>query len=185
MKPAGKYTSEGNGLQINKLDGMKRRITILLIVVLLIAALGSLCNKISYDPNFSMVDAMTGASKRKEREEKRTEENTPAETKEEWDYSLDRLALSEDDPKLSIVSVVDGKKEYRLLRANEKGDSREIVLLANSENADYLSSVQAVAVLLTEQGYTVSVRKYSETMFTSLAHAKKFDVIVIGEEVLQ
>ena len=42
---------------------MKRRLIIALVTVLIIAGFGALLNKISFDPDFSLVDALTGATK--------------------------------------------------------------------------------------------------------------------------
>lgn len=43
---------------------MKRRLIIALVTVLVIAAFGALLHKISFDPDFSLVDALTGATKK-------------------------------------------------------------------------------------------------------------------------
>lgn len=42
---------------------MKRRLIIALVTILIIAGFGALLNKISFDPDFSLVDALTGATK--------------------------------------------------------------------------------------------------------------------------
>lgn len=47
---------------------MKRRLIIALVTVLIIASFGALLNKISFDPDFSLVDALTGATKDDESE---------------------------------------------------------------------------------------------------------------------
>ena len=49
-------------------DQMKRRLIIALVTVLIIASFGTLLNKISFDPDFSLVDALTGATKDDESE---------------------------------------------------------------------------------------------------------------------
>lgn len=49
-------------------DQMKRRLIIALVTVLIIASFGALLNKISFDPDFSLVDALTGATKDDESE---------------------------------------------------------------------------------------------------------------------
>lgn len=49
---------------------MKRRFIIALVTVLVIASFGALLNKISFDPDFSLVDALTGATKDDDESEK-------------------------------------------------------------------------------------------------------------------
>ena len=49
-------------------DQMKRKLIIALVTVLIIASFGALLNKISFDPDFSLVDALTGATKDDESE---------------------------------------------------------------------------------------------------------------------
>ena len=49
---------------------MKRRLIIALATVLVIASFGALLNKISFDPDFSLVDALTGATKDDDESEK-------------------------------------------------------------------------------------------------------------------
>ena len=49
---------------------MKRRFIIALVTVLVIASCGALLNKISFDPDFSLVDALTGATKDDDESEK-------------------------------------------------------------------------------------------------------------------
>ena len=51
-------------------DQMKRRLIIALVPVLRIASFGALLNKISFDPDFSLVDALTGATKDDDESEK-------------------------------------------------------------------------------------------------------------------
>ena len=49
---------------------MKRSLIIALVTVLIIASFGTLLNKISFDPDFSLVDALTGATKDDDESEK-------------------------------------------------------------------------------------------------------------------
>ena len=51
-------------------DQMKRRLIIALVTVLIIASFGTLLNKISFDPDFSLNDALTGATKDNDEPEK-------------------------------------------------------------------------------------------------------------------
>ena len=51
-------------------DKMKRRLIIALVTVLIIASFGTLLNKISFDPDFSLIDALTGATKDDDESEK-------------------------------------------------------------------------------------------------------------------
>ena len=51
-------------------DQMKRRLIIALVTVLIIASFGTLLNKISFDPDFSLIDALTGATKDDDESEK-------------------------------------------------------------------------------------------------------------------
>ncbi len=161
---------------------MKRRIALLLVVVMCIAGFGELCNKISFDSTFSVIDALSGASKKKKKTEVQTETASEVENVDSWDYSMERLALPVESHDYKTVSLNDGDRIYYLLWSTQESNSQEIVMPAADENQDYLQSVQEASRLLMEQGYSVSIRNYTEIMFVSLAHAGKFDVVLIGEE---
>ncbi len=57
-----------------------------------------------------------------------------------------------------------------------------LVILSDKDNSDYTKAVRQVAAYYEDLGYSVEIRKYSETMMLSLAHAGHFDLFLLRKE---
>lgn len=153
---------------------IKRRLLILLASLLLVIAISTLLNRASFDPNFSVVDAISSATKRSHRSSSKTDTVTP------WGYSVDDLALP-DEAAYIEETVSAGNSSYVLLRKANLQDGT-LLILSDKDNRDYTKAIQQVAEYYEALGYTVEIREYSETMMLSLAHAEHFDVFLLREE---
>lgn len=154
---------------------LKRRLIILLASLLLVIGISTLLNRASFDPNFSVVDAISSATKRSHRSSSKTDTVTP------WGYSVDDLALP-DEAAYIEETVSAGNSSYVLLRKANLQDGT-LLILSDKDNRDYAKAVQQVVEYYEALGYTVEIREYSETMMLSLAHAEHFDLFLLREEV--
>lgn len=154
---------------------LKRRGLILLILLLCVVGFSSFLNRVSFDPNFSMVDAVSSASKRSHRKSASKSEDTAA-----WEYSTEELALPDTaEYEEEIIDTENGR--YVVLRKTELSKDT-LVLLSDKEDNDYAKAIRQVAKYYESSGYKVEIREYSEIMMLSLAHAEHFDVFVLREE---
>lgn len=149
---------------------IKHCILVIIIVFLTAGAISLFLNNLSFNPDFSLFDAMSGA----------TEKSHQVENEEsEWNYSRTDIQLS--DSKYTEKWITTGKSRYRILQKDS--DTKDIVILSDKENDDYQEAVGKVAGDLETKGYHVRIKKYSEIMMLSLAHAGHFDVFLMSEEV--
>lgn len=156
-------------------ENLQRRLILVLALLLLAGGLALLLNKASFDPNFSVLDAITGSTKRIHRES--DGENAA------WRYTREDLMLPE-EARCEETILDTGETRYRLLWNREsEGTSETIMLLSNREDSDYQRAVRNVTAALENQGYTVRCAAYGETMMLSRAHAGRFDVFILCEEV--
>ena len=153
---------------------LKRRFIILLASLLLVIGISALLNRASFDPNFSVVDAISSATKRSHRNSSKTDTVTV------WGYSVDDLVLP-DEAAYIEETVATGNTNYVLLRKADLPNGT-LLLLSDKDNRDYTKAVQQVAEYYENFGYTVEIREYSETMMLSLAHAEHFDLFLLREE---
>ena len=152
---------------------LKRRFIILLASLLLVIGISALLNRASFDPNFSVVDAISSATKRSHRNSSKTDTVTV------WGYSVDDLVLP-DEAAYIEETVATGNTNYVLLRKADLPNGT-LLLLSDKDNRNYTKAVQQVAEYYENFGYTVEIREYSETMMLSLAHAAHFDLFLLRE----
>lgn len=151
---------------------MKRKLIIILATIFLVSATGSLLNQMSYNPNFSMLDAITSASKKSKKKQTKTIDLS-------WSYGLEDFKLSDNDGYKEKTLTIDNKN-YTLLQKDT--DSRSLTILSNKENSDYQKSVERICDFYQNQGYKINMVSSSETLFLSLAHAKHFDLLLMRKE---
>lgn len=153
---------------------LKRRLLILLASLLLVIGISVFLNRASFDPNFSVVDAISSATKRSHRNSSKTDTATV------WSYSVDDLALPDGSAYIEETTTI-GNTSYVLLRKAELPNGT-LLILSDKDNRDYTKAIQQVAESYEALGYTVEIREYSETMMLSLAHAEHFDLFLLREE---
>ena len=158
---------------------MKERIRhvvlILMALLIIVGGISIFLNNASYNPDFSVIDAISGATK------KTHGDNDENETAFLWGYTKDDLALS--DENYAEEMIITAGSTYKILKnisAIENTDT--IVLLSDRGNTEYQKAVQNIADYLKEQGYHVRIKKCSETMMLSLVHAGHFEVFLMSEE---
>ena len=160
---------------------MKERtqhLTLILLVLLVLAGgLSVFLNNASYNPDFSAMDAITGATK------KTHYDSDTGETVSVWGYSKDDVVLSGSD--YTEEMIVTAGKTYKVLKNIPSVENTDdIELLSDKGNKEYQKAVRNIADYLKEQGYHVRIRKCSETMMLSLVHAGHFDLFLMSEEDL-
>lgn len=153
---------------------LKRRLLILLASLLLVIGISAFLNRASFDPNFSVVDAISSATKRSHRSSSKTDTVTA------WSYSVDDLALPDGSAYIEETTTI-GNTSYVLLRKAELPNGT-LLILSDKDNRDYTKAIQQVAEYYEALGYTVEIREYSETMMLSLAHTEHFDLFLLREE---
>ena len=156
-------------------DQLKRRFIILLLSLLIVIGISTFLNRASFDPNFSIVDAISGATKRSHRNSSKTDDVTA------WGYTMDDLALPDVTAYIEETIVIENSS-YVLLR-KEDLPNKTLLILSDKDNRDYAKAVQQIAEYYENLGYIVEIREYSETMMLSLAHAEHFDLFLLREEV--
>ena len=162
---------------------MERRRAILLVVtVVLISWFGSFLNKVSFDPNYSVIDVFSSASKTAKKSK------TTAQEDGSWNYTWDDVQLSEEGGYKEETVKIDNqyytviRNENRAAKENVNG---EMILLSNTSDSSYQKAVDQLADYYVGQGYKVKVEKSGEMMMTSYAHAGRFDVFLLREENAQ
>lgn len=160
----------------------RRRAVLLVLTVVLISWVGSLLNKISFDPNYSVIDVFSSAS------EKAKKQKPEAVVEEPWNYTWEDVQLSEEEGyKEERITI--GSTCYTVIRNEnrqiETDSKKSLILLSNSLDQRYQAAVEQLADYYSEQGYQVKIEACSETMMTSYAHAGYFDVFLLREEAAQ
>ena len=153
---------------------LKRRAIILFVSFLLVTGISIFLNKASFDPDFSVVDTITGATKRSRHNSANTDKITT------WRYSEEDLVLS--DKKSCIEESIEVKNSsYAVLKKADLSKDT-LIILSDKDNSDYTKAVRQVAAYYENLGYLVHIREYSETMMLSLAHAGHFDLFLLRKE---
>lgn len=146
-------------------------------LVIIVTAISVLFHNMSYNPNFSVMDAISGATKRSKRDSK----DKGNEKTSDWNYTKNDLALS--GKECTEISITTKNSTYHLLKRKTKLSKKEqIILLSNKENKAYQKAVRNVADRFEKEGYKVSIKQCSETMMLSLAHVGHFDLFLMKEE---
>ena len=158
---------------------MKEKIKHMLFVtaslVIIVAGISVLFHNISYNPDFSVMDAISGATKKSKHNKKETKEDS------DWNYTKADIALS--GKEYTEVLITTKNSTYHLLKSKQKfSKKQDIILLSSKENKTYQKAVQNVADNLKKQGHKISIKQCSETMMLSLAHAGHFDLFLMREE---
>lgn len=163
---------------------MKERIQhfalIFLALLIIVGGISIFLNNASYNPDFSVIDAISGATK------KTHSDNDKSETDSSWKYTKEDIALSEElFSNYTEEMIVTAGNTYRVLENTSDKNTDKIVLLSDKGNKEYQKAVQNVADYLKEQGYHVRIKECSETMMLSFVHAGYFDMFLMSEEVAQ
>ena len=146
-------------------------------LVIIVIGISVLFHNISYNPNFSVMDAISGATKKSKHDSKGKDN----EISSDWNYTKDDIALS--GKEYTEESIIIKDRTYKLLKSKTKFSKKEqIILLSNKEDETYQKAVRNVADQFERQGYKVSIKQCSETMMLSLAHAGHFDLFLMREE---
>ena len=164
-------------------EKIQHRVFILFILFLIVWGISLFLNNISFIPDFSIMDAISGATRRSHQSE------DSADVISNWNYTREELALPENKSYTETV-IVPRKAAYRILendsqKIGTKADTKTATLLSNKENVSYQNAVQEVAAYLTDQGYDVRIKECSETMMLSMVHAGKFTFFLMDQEVAQ
>lgn len=153
---------------------LKRRFIILLASCFLVIGISAVLNRASFDPNFSVLDAISGATKRSQRHLSKQEKVAS------WSYSVDDLALP--DEAIYAEETIKAQSDSYVLLKKVDFPKDTLVILSDKDNNDYMRAVQQVTEYYENLGYTVKIREYSETMMLSLAHAGHFDLFLLRKE---
>ena len=158
-------------------EKIKHSAFVLVGLLLIVAGLSLFFNNASYNPDFSVMDAISGATKRSKNDSK----DKGNEASSDWNYTKADIALS--GKEYTEVLITTKNSTYHLLKSKQKfSKKQDIILLSSKENKTYQKAVQNVADDLKKHGYKVSIKQYSETMMLSLAHAGHFNLFLMKEE---
>ncbi len=150
-------------------EKIQHRVLLLVLTCLVVGGIAVFLNHVSFDPNFSVIDAMSGATKKSHHQ---NQENYA------WSYTRDDIALA--DTGYAETEIAVGEQKYLVLR--KESDQKELVMLSSQENPEYQAAVKKIAEEMEADGYHVRIRTYSETMMLSMAHAGRFDLFLMREE---
>lgn len=158
---------------------IQRRLLIVIILTAIVGGITQLLYNVSYNPNFSFVDAISGATR------KSHSNSASRDIISTWNYTRDDIALPDDNSSIETV-ITTGKVAYRLLENRSiASESKTAILLSNKEDISYQNAVNVVAEYLGNEGYDIQIKEYSEIMMLSMAHAGKFTFFLMDEEVVQ
>lgn len=153
----------------------RRRFLLLAFAAAVALGFGVLLNRISYDPSFSALDALTSPSKK-------AEGSGTAVVNGQWAYTIEDFQLSESEGNMEEQTVTVENTTYVVLQRRGLDKDATLRFLSNRQNEQYQDAVQTVADYYGKKGYAVSIENCSELMLQSYAHAGRFDVIVLREE---
>ena len=153
-------------------EKIKHRCMILLIWLIVVFGISVFLNHASFDPNFSALDVVTGATKNSDKKNKN--ENTV------WNYKKDELYLSKKQ-NVKEVKIKTNGITYHVLK-HDLQNKKEILLLSNKQDNDYQKAVEHIEKYFEDQGYQVKIKETTETMMLSMVHAGKFDLFLMSEE---
>lgn len=162
--------------QQTKREIILHRLLILILWIGVVGGISLLLYNISYNPNFSAADALSGATKKTQ--------NRSGRVLVDWKYT--KKDIDAKDQKYIENEIKISDKKYKLLKKDTTGNKKNtLILLSNKENESYQKAVNEISNYYTNQGYKVRVKKTTETMMLSMAHAGKFDVFLMSEEEAQ
>ena len=152
-----------------------RRFLMILSALLIAMGFSIFLNRASFDPNFSVIDAISSATKRSHKSSSNS--NTAA----TWGYSAENIALPDMTAYCEGTIAVENGSSYVVLK-KENLPKNTLVMLSDKDNDDYRQAVQQVTAYYRALGYRIEIRECSETMMLSLAHAEHFDLFLLREE---
>lgn len=157
------------------LENIGRKFKVMLSLVIVVGGFSLLLNRASFDPNFSLLDAVSSATKRVHHQGKQPEDS--------WEYTREDLALENGDNFQEEEICVENISYRVLCNKKRRGTSEtSLLLLSNKENREYQEAVRLVAEYYTQAGYNVQIKECSEIMMLSMAHAERFDIFLMKEE---
>lgn len=160
-------------------EKIQHRLLILFLLTVIVGGISLFLNNLSFNPDFSVMDAVTGATKKSHPNE------NSGEVISTWNYTKEDLALPEENS-YTETQITAGKVTYRVLEnSDKKNKAKKVTLLSNKEDVSYQNAVQDVAAYLKDQGYDIQIKECTETMMLSMVHAGNFTFFVMDEEVLQ
>lgn len=160
-------------------EKIEHRVFILLTLVLIVGGIALFLNNLSFNPDFSIMDAVSGATQRSHKSEDQQDVIST------WNYTREELALPENNSYAETL-ITPQKTAYRILEnSSQKTNTKTAILLSNKQDVSYQNAVQEVADYLTDQGYDVQIKECSETMMLSMVHAGKFTFFIMDQEVAQ
>ena len=152
---------------------MKRRIGLGIGVIVFLIISGVFLYKSSFDPQFTVVDALSGATKKKEHVKQTTE----------WGYTADDFSLGEKKQQYQEKKIFLNGKQYQVLWKITAQKQGKLILIVNKENRAYKKAASEFAGQLEQEGYQIQIREDTELMFQSVARSGKFDILLLnGEE---
>lgn len=179
---------------------IRHRILVLLALIIVTGGISIFLNNVSFNPDFSVVDALSGATKRSKKKA------VTGETISMWKYTIEDVALKKQKytgegsaKKGQYIKEAQQEERYieKILKTEEgtyrilenesakkkiKSKKKEIILLSNKENSSYQKAVKNIASYLKKQGDAVRIKECTETMMLSMVHAGDFTVFVMSEE---
>ena len=161
-------------------EAVQHKILVLGILVIVAGSISVFLNNASFNPDFSMLDALTGATRKAHHAES---ESVSESSEPLWEYTLDDIQLPEETPYVVEKIATDNETFCVLKKLGSTEQKKPQILLSNSENSAYQQAVQSLAGALEAQGENVQIKEYTETVMLSMAHAEKFDYFLLrGEE---
>ena len=155
-------------------EHIRHRILLICIVMAIAGGISELLYNASYNPDFSVLDAISSATKKSHSKKNKTKKEDSV-----WHYTIADIALENESQYLETDIVTD-TGTYKVLQRNVLPE--KVTVLSNKKDADYEAAASAVATYFEKQGYTVSVKSCTIEMMLSLAHAERFDIFVMSEE---
>ena len=132
-------------------------------------ALALFCHNASYNPSFSVLDAVTGATPKSAAKRK---VNSAATT-----YTLEDFQFQESLEAFEMVRVEQG-----VLMRRRVAQANPPVFLCDMDARDYRRKCEYAASALEQSGQPVELRLRHCYEFLSLAHAGRFDILLLTED---
>ena len=133
------------------------------------AGLALFCYNASYNPKFSAVDFITGATPKVKAKRNRTAQET--------DYTLVDFQLQETPENFERLDF-----EHGILLVRKRSRSDYLIFLCDADAPDYVKKCAEAAKFLEGKGCRVKIRTLHRYEFTSLAHAGRFDVLLLTKD---
>lgn len=160
-------------------EKIQHRLWILAIAIFIVSAISLLLNNMSFNPNFSIIDAISSPTKKSHRSKDSSKVIST------WNYAKEDFAFYDEDSYTETM-IKPKKVSYKILENNDKKTKeKKVTLLSNKENVSYQNAVNEVADYLENQGYDIQIKEYTETMMRSMVHAGKFTFFLMNAEVSQ